>query len=104
MMPSGSLNVVTGIDFTTAFVDVFTASRQQFAVLTLPTYRFAGVAVTVSVVEPLIAPEAAVIVAVPEATPVAWPAVVVTLLTVAVGAEEVVHSAVAVRFCVVPFE
>ena len=55
-------------------------------------------AVTVSVAEPLIVPEAALIVAEPWATPLANPA----LLTVATVVFDEVHVAELVRFCVVP--
>ena len=55
-------------------------------------------AVTVKVAEPVIAPEVAVIVAVPCATLVANP----LLLTVATEVAEDVHAAVLVRVCVVP--
>jgi hypothetical protein len=55
-------------------------------------------AVTVSVAEPLIVPDVAVIVAVPGASVVASPAV----LTVAMEAADDVHVAVLVRICVVP--
>jgi hypothetical protein len=72
--------------------------------VTVSVYVVTTTGVTVSNVDPLIAPDVAVIVAGPAATPLAWPAVVETLLTVAVAAEEVVHTADAVRFCVVPFE
>jgi hypothetical protein len=55
-------------------------------------------AVTVNLVDPLIVPDLAVMVAVPAATPVANPAV----LTVAIAVEDELQVAVLVRFCVVP--
>ena len=55
-------------------------------------------AVTVNVAEPLIAPDLAVMVALPSATLVASP----PLLTVATDFVEEVQVAVLVRFCVVP--
>jgi hypothetical protein len=55
-------------------------------------------AVTVNAAEPLIVPDAAVIVAVPVVTLVASP----PLLTVAIEAAEEVQDAVVVRFCIVP--
>lgn len=55
-------------------------------------------AVTVSVVEPLIVPDLAVIVADPCATPVAKP----PLLIVAMVAAEELQVALLVKFCVVP--
>jgi len=54
--------------------------------------------VTVNVAEPLIVPEAAVIVVLPDATLVASP----PLLTVAIEVAEEVQVAVEVRVCVVP--
>jgi hypothetical protein len=56
-------------------------------------------AVTVSVAEPLVDPDLAVIVALPVATAVANP---VVLFTVATVVFDELHVAVAVRFCVVP--
>jgi hypothetical protein len=56
-------------------------------------------AVTVNVAVPLMAPEVAVMVAVPCATAVAKP---VVLFTVATEVFEEVQAAVVVRFCVVP--
>ena len=56
-------------------------------------------AVTVNVADPLIAPDVAVIVAVPCATLVAKP---VLVLMVATDVFEEVQLAVVVRFCVVP--
>jgi hypothetical protein len=58
--------------------------------------RTAGV--TVSVAEPVIVPDLAVIVAVPWATLVANP----LALTVAIEVADEVQAAVPVRFCVVP--
>jgi hypothetical protein len=55
-------------------------------------------AVTVNVAEPLIVPEVAVIVVLPDATLVASP----PLLTVAIEVAEEVQVAVEVRVCVVP--
>jgi hypothetical protein len=55
-------------------------------------------AVTVSVADPLIVPDVALMVVVPFATPVAKPA----LLTVAAPVAEEVQVAVLVKFCVVP--
>jgi hypothetical protein len=55
-------------------------------------------AVTVSVAEPLIVPEAAVIVADPWATPVASPAV----LTVAIDVADELHVTPLVNICCVP--
>jgi len=55
-------------------------------------------AVTVSVVEPVIVPDVAVIVAAPEARLVASP----LLLTVAIVVADEVQVAVLVRFCLVP--
>jgi hypothetical protein len=55
-------------------------------------------AVTVNVVEPLIVPEVAVMVALPGATLVASP----PLLMVAIDFADEVQVAVVVRFCVVP--
>jgi hypothetical protein len=51
-------------------------------------------AVTVNVAEPLIVPDSAVIVAVPEAAPVANP----VLLTVAIDVDDELHVALPVRF------
>ncbi len=56
-------------------------------------------AVTVSVAEPLIVPEAAAMVAIPCATPMANP---VLILTVATEVFDEVQLAVVVRFFVVP--
>jgi hypothetical protein len=55
-------------------------------------------AVTVSVAEPLMAPDVAVMVAPPCAALVASP----PLLTVAVAVDDDIHIAALVRFCVVP--
>ena len=55
-------------------------------------------AVTVNVADPLIVPDAALIVAVPCATPVANP----PLLTVATAVADELHVAVLVKFCCVP--
>ena len=60
-------------------------------------FRTAGV--TVNRAEPLIVPEVALMVAVPGATPVANP---VLPLTVATDVANELHTAVLVRFCVVP--
>jgi hypothetical protein len=68
------------------------------AVLGVTAIEVNTAAVTVSVAEPLMVPDVAVIVAVPVAKLVARPA----LLTVATDAADDVHVDVLVRFCVVP--
>jgi hypothetical protein len=57
-------------------------------------------AVTVNVVEPLIVPDAAVIVVLPGATAPATPCEPVALLIVAMPEADELHVAVLVRFCV----
>ena len=72
-----------------------------FAIETLPGVTDNEVntaAVTVNVADPLIAPDVALIVAVPCATPVASP----PLLTVATEVADELHVAVLVKFCCVP--
>jgi hypothetical protein len=76
---------------------VWPAATEAVAGVTAIEVNAGGV--TVKVVEPLMVPDLAVIVAVPEATPVANP---VLLLTVATVAFEELQLAVVVRFCVVP--
>jgi hypothetical protein len=67
-----------------------------FAGVTAIDTSVGAVAVTVRVVEPLMAPEAALIVVVPAATPVANPPVVIVATVVVCE----VHVAVLVKFCV----
>jgi hypothetical protein len=68
------------------------------AVVGVTEIEASTVGLTLRVAEPLIVPEAAVIVAVPCAKPVATP----LLFTVAIEAAEELHCAVLVRFWVVP--